>query len=83
MYTFYLLLCFLRDIKACFETLSTNPDCRVIVLSGAGKHFTAGIDLNDMMKLGAELGEYDDVARKGVILERLIALYQVSGSNLH
>ena len=40
--------------------------------------FPTGIDLNDMMKLGQELGEYDDVARKGVILERLIKLYQVT-----
>jgi len=70
------------EIKECFESLSTNPDCRVVVLSAAGKHFTAGIDLADMMKLGQELGDIDDVARKGVVLERLIKLYQDSISSL-
>ncbi|XP_017100793.2 delta(3,5)-Delta(2,4)-dienoyl-CoA isomerase, mitochondrial [Drosophila bipectinata] len=70
------------EIKECFEGLSTNPDCRAIVVSAAGKHFTAGIDLNDMMNLGQQLAETDDVARKGVIMERMIRLYQDSISSL-
>jgi len=51
-------------------------------VSAAGKHFTAGIDLNDMMSLGQTLAETDDYARKGVILERMIKLYQDSMSSL-
>lgn len=70
------------ELKKCFESLSVNPDCRVIVLSAAGKHFTAGIDLTDMMSLGQDLAEIDDVARKGVYLERTIKLYQDSISSL-
>lgn len=70
------------EIKKCFEALSINPDCRAIVVSAAGKHFTAGIDLTDMIKLGQELSEMDDVARKGIYLERLIKLYQDSISSL-
>ena len=27
---------------ACFEKLSVDPDCRVVILSGAGRMFTAG-----------------------------------------
>lgn len=70
------------DIKECFENLHINPDCRAIVLSGAGKHFTAGIDLTSMMQLGQELGEIEDVARKGYSMESLIKLYQDSVSSL-
>lgn len=42
----------------------------------------SGIDLTDMLKLGQELAEIEDVARKGVYLERLIKLYQDSISSL-
>ncbi|KAI8117115.1 hypothetical protein FF38_09175 [Lucilia cuprina] len=70
------------EIKDCFESLSSNPDCRAIVISAAGKHFTAGIDLTDMLKLGQDLSEIEDVARKGIYLERLIKLYQDSISSL-
>lgn len=70
------------DIKNCFESLSTDPECRAVVVSGEGKHFTAGIDLNDMMKLAQELSEIDEVSRKGCALEKLIKLYQDSISSL-
>lgn len=70
------------DVKECFENLHINPDCRAIVLSGSGKHFTAGIDLTSMMQLGQELGEIEDVSRKGYVLEPLIKLYQDSVSSL-
>lgn len=71
-----------EEVKQCFEGLAVNPDCRAIVLSASGKHFCAGIDLNDLMKLGQELSEIDDVARKGALLERLIKLYQDSLTSL-
>ncbi|XP_052868180.1 delta(3,5)-Delta(2,4)-dienoyl-CoA isomerase, mitochondrial [Anopheles cruzii] len=65
------------EIKDCFEQLHNDPDCRVVVLSGgASKHFTAGIDLFDMMKLGQELGALDEVGRRGRLLEGTIKLYQ-------
>ncbi|XP_055371323.1 delta(3,5)-Delta(2,4)-dienoyl-CoA isomerase, mitochondrial-like [Condylostylus longicornis] len=64
------------EIKECFDSLSINPECRVIILSGAGKVFTAGIDLNSMIALGQELGEIEDFARKGLLMSRLIKLYQ-------
>ncbi|MBB3046675.1 enoyl-CoA hydratase [Litorivivens lipolytica] len=34
------------ELQTCFEALSDEPDVRVIVLSGAGKNFCAGIDLD-------------------------------------
>lgn len=66
------------ELGKCFADLNVNPDCRSIVLTGAGKHFTAGIDLQDMMKLGQELGAIDEVSRKGAHLLRMIKLYQDS-----
>lgn len=70
---------FFREIGTCFNELAGNPDCRVIILSGAGpKLFTAGIDLNDMISLGSELAEHEDVARKCNVLLRTIRSYQNS-----
>lgn len=71
------------EIGECFARLHDDPDCRAIVLSGgSAKHFTAGIDLLDMMKLGQQLGEIDDIGRKARLFEGLIKLYQDSISSL-
>jgi Delta3,5-Delta2,4-dienoyl-CoA isomerase len=68
---------FFREIGQCFNQLNLDKDCRAIVVSAAGKHFTAGLDLMDMMGLGQELAEIEDVSRKGRHLEVSIKLYQV------
>ena len=39
------------EMKAIFEELDENEDVRVIVLSGNGKHFCAGIDLELLMNV--------------------------------
>lgn len=31
-----------RELNDCFASLNDNSECRVIVLTGSGKHFTAG-----------------------------------------
>jgi enoyl-CoA hydratase len=38
---------FFKDIKDAFETLDRNTAVRAIILSGNGKHFTAGLDLKE------------------------------------
>lgn len=58
--------------------MSEDPDCRVIVLTGAGKHFTAGLDLKEAVQWGQELAAIEDSARKGAYLEKKIKLYQVT-----
>lgn len=57
--------------------MSYDSNCRAIVLSANGKHFTAGLDLMDAMKFGQELADFDDVARKANFLEQKIKAYQV------
>jgi len=74
-------LCGLKFGK-CFYDLSSNPSCRAIVLSANGKHFTAGLDLTDALKIGQELATYEDVARKAKFLEQKIKAYQDSLSSL-
>lgn len=68
----------IRDIKECFSALSEDPDCRAIVLTGSGKHFTGGLDLRDAMHWGQQLAEIEDSARKGHFLEKKIKNYQVN-----
>lgn len=46
----------------CFNELSEDPECRAVVVSGAGKLFTAGIDLMDMTHNVLQ-PEGDDTAR--------------------
>ncbi|XP_049949526.1 delta(3,5)-Delta(2,4)-dienoyl-CoA isomerase, mitochondrial isoform X1 [Schistocerca serialis cubense] len=65
-----------HNLGECFNDLGQNADCRAIVLSGAGKLFTAGIDLNSMVKIGASISEQDDVARRCKILSNFIKKYQ-------
>jgi len=69
-----------KEFKECFEELSMNPDCRVVILSAAGKMFCAGIDLQGMMELGQGLAEHEDIARRCKFLEPKIKDYQDSFS---
>ncbi|XP_072750686.1 delta(3,5)-Delta(2,4)-dienoyl-CoA isomerase, mitochondrial [Anoplolepis gracilipes] len=65
-----------REFKECFDGLAYNPDCRVIILSGAGKAFCTGIDLQGMMEIGQSLAQHEDIARKCKVLEPKIKDYQ-------
>ncbi|GBP01158.1 Delta(3,5)-Delta(2,4)-dienoyl-CoA isomerase, mitochondrial [Eumeta japonica] len=53
-----------KELHQCFSSLSENPECRVVVLSGQGKHFTAGIDLSSLVEMHQKINEIEDVARK-------------------
>ncbi|XP_045702707.1 delta(3,5)-Delta(2,4)-dienoyl-CoA isomerase, mitochondrial [Phyllostomus hastatus] len=65
---------FWREMVECFNKIAQDADCRAVVISGAGKMFTSGIDLMDM---AADLQpQGDDVARTSWYLRKLIATYQ-------
>ncbi|CAM9493556.1 unnamed protein product [Discosporangium mesarthrocarpum] len=47
---------FFSELGKCFGQLSIDPDCRAVVLSGAGKTFTAGLDLQEHADLFRRVG---------------------------
>ncbi|XP_028275150.1 delta(3,5)-Delta(2,4)-dienoyl-CoA isomerase, mitochondrial-like isoform X2 [Parambassis ranga] len=66
---------FWSEMVECFDEISGDPDCRVVVVSGAGRVFTAGLDLMDMA--GDILQpEGDDAARVSWNLRKTITKYQ-------
>ncbi|KAF7651381.1 hypothetical protein LDENG_00111820 [Lucifuga dentata] len=65
---------FWSEMVDCFNQIAEDPGCRVVVFSGAGKVFTAGIDLMDMASVLQPEG--DDVARISWNLRRLVTKYQ-------
>ncbi|KAJ8708090.1 hypothetical protein PYW08_010456 [Mythimna loreyi] len=71
-----------QEIQKCFSTLSNIPECRVIVLSGQGKHFSGGIDLQSLVQMAAEAEELSDVARKARFHYNFIKFAQDTISSL-
>ncbi|XP_071396490.1 delta(3,5)-Delta(2,4)-dienoyl-CoA isomerase, mitochondrial [Centroberyx affinis] len=66
---------FWSEMVDCFNQIAGDPDCRVVVVSGAGKIFTAGIDLMDMASDVLQ-PEGDDTARSSWNMRRTITKYQ-------
>ncbi|GAB5582077.1 delta(3 [Prionailurus iriomotensis] len=66
-----------REMVECFSKIAQDPDCRAVVISGAGKLFTSGIDLMDMASDILQ-PQGDDVARISWQLRNLISRYQES-----
>ena len=67
----------------CFHAINADNNCRCVVLSANGKHFTAGLDLMDMAPLLEPImDESLDVARKFRILQPIIKSYQESFTSI-
>jgi len=64
------------EIGDAFSKLSADMDCRVIVLSGAGKMFSSGIDLGDLSALATVVYSEDDIARKSMTMYNQVRHYQ-------
>lgn len=67
---------FWSEIIQIFEWADTTDEVRVVVLSGAGKHFSSGIDLMLLASVANELGK--DVGRNARMLRRKIMRMQAS-----
>jgi len=67
---------FWTEIQEIFRWADETDDVRVVVLSGAGKHFSSGIDLKMLAQVSAELGK--DVGRNAQTLRRKILQLQAS-----
>jgi len=69
---------FWSEIIDIFQWVEDTDDVRVVVLSGAGKHFSSGIDLMLLASVANELGK--DVGRNARLLRRKILQMQQSFS---
>ncbi|MBF8780543.1 crotonase/enoyl-CoA hydratase family protein [Pseudomonas fulva] len=67
---------FWEEIVEIFRWIDDTDAVRVVVLSGAGKHFSAGIDLQLLAALAGQLGP--DVGRNARLLRRDILRLQAS-----
>lgn len=70
-----------QELRLAMEHCSDNPSVRVVILQGNGKHFCAGIDLQMLMNVQAQI-EDNCEARKREKLRRLILALQASVSSL-
>ena len=66
-----------EELQAIFENLDTDETVRCIVLSGEGKHFCAGIDLNLLMSLH-QIIHHECEGRKREKLRQTILKLQAS-----
>jgi len=65
-----------KDLKSAFDWLSTSR-ARVGVLSGRGKHFTAGIDLEFLTAMGSEIASLPDGRRQERMKESILEIQEV------
>ncbi|XP_053124761.1 delta(3,5)-Delta(2,4)-dienoyl-CoA isomerase, mitochondrial [Hemicordylus capensis] len=66
---------FWREMVECFNKITEDTECHAVVISGAGKVFTSGIDLMEMGSVFLMV-EGDDVARKAWNSRKIIREYQ-------
>lgn len=67
---------FWSEIIDVFRWIDDNDAVRVVVLSGAGTHFSSGIDLTLLLQTGSKLGQ--DIGRNADMLRRKISAMQSS-----
>ena len=66
----------IRELKAAFELIDRDNHCRVVILSGAGKSFCAGLDLLDQSNpdsLRDTVGELKAGSRSGMRAQEFMA----------
>ncbi|XP_076928034.1 delta(3,5)-Delta(2,4)-dienoyl-CoA isomerase, peroxisomal-like [Bidens hawaiensis] len=71
-----LTLQFFTDFPNAISSLDQNPNVGVIILSGNGNHFCAGIDLKSLTSLTAHITSSSDRGRSGQKLRRQIKFMQ-------
>ncbi|XP_067412824.1 delta(3,5)-Delta(2,4)-dienoyl-CoA isomerase, mitochondrial isoform X3 [Emydura macquarii macquarii] len=72
---------FWREMVECFNKIAQDSECHAVVVSGAGKLFSAGIDLVEMGSVFMMV-EGDDMARKAWNMRKKIREHQESFSVL-
>jgi len=69
---------FWREMRECFYQIAEDSDCRVVMLSGAGKGFSSGLDFQELGGLSGMMDDSIDVARKAYMIKKIITEYQES-----
>ena len=68
-----------REILDCFHEINDDKQCRAVVISAAGKDFSAGLDFEDMRDIISHAqNQKDDIARKAKFLRNIVILLQKS-----
>ncbi|GAB0097616.1 hypothetical protein DMENIID0001_132760 [Sergentomyia squamirostris] len=67
---------FANSIADCISILSHDSECRSIVICSAGTNFCCGEDIDDLTDFNRIVAGKDDVARRGLELQRRILLMQ-------
>ncbi|XP_044161153.1 delta(3,5)-Delta(2,4)-dienoyl-CoA isomerase, mitochondrial isoform X4 [Bufo gargarizans] len=68
-----------REMVLCFQALGEDANCRAVVVSGAGKMFTSGIDLMDLASDFLQPRD-EDVSRIAWNIRKKLCAYQESFS---
>lgn len=78
-----------REITNCFNEIANDKQCRAVVISGAGKMFSAGIDYMDMMDMMTSVvsssdssTQRDDIASRAKFTRHMVALLQNSFTSI-
>lgn len=66
-----------KEFVTCFQQISNDKDCRTVVISGSGKIFSAGIDLQCLAEVAMEATD-SDIGRKAMTLQKFIIGFQES-----
>lgn len=75
----------IEELSDAFETLSKNPECRLLLIRGAGPVFSAGADLEWMRAAShySERENEEDAYAMAEMLRRLFELPQITIALLH
>ncbi|XP_015914123.2 delta(3,5)-Delta(2,4)-dienoyl-CoA isomerase, mitochondrial [Parasteatoda tepidariorum] len=69
---------FWQEIRDCFKKIRNDQYCRVAIISGAGKAFSAGLDFTDMLDITSKVLSKEDIARKAKYLHSIVEQFQQS-----
>ncbi len=67
---------FWEELPNMMHALDENTDCRVVIIKGAGKHFSAGIDLSMLAEIQQMMNSKEDIGRVREKLRRWILSLQ-------
>ena len=75
----------IEELSDAFETLSKNPECRLVLIRGAGPVFSAGADLEWMRAAGgySERENEEDAYGMAEMLRKLYELPQITIALVH